>query len=132
MTVPVVSFLERANAAAAGAPAQKISACSLLTREEVKSLSPWPPLLDPLETQEDSLQNGTACTYPNVHIQVLSMSQDQWKRWINSFKNPSLEAVSGVGDEAYLRDNRQMWAELCAKVGPQVLTIQMDLKDGES
>src|SRR5262245_14904234 len=120
-----------AYAARADAQVQKISACSLLTREEVKEVVPWPPLLDQLESEEDVLPNGSGCNYPNTYIQVLSASA--WESFVDVFgKDATSEPVAGIGDEAYIRDNQHMWAELCAKVGTHVLTIQHDLNDGET
>jgi hypothetical protein len=116
--------------AATGAQLQKVSACSLLTKEEVKKFAPWAPHLDQFEPEEEALANGSACNYPRVYIQVMSMSESGWKRWLDSFrKNETLEPVAGVGDEAYLRDNGRRFAELCAKVGTHVLTVQYSLND---
>jgi len=113
---------------------QKVSACSLLTKEEVKKFAPWPPHVDQTPIQEDALANGSGCNYPSVYIQVMSMSQDGWKRWLDGLKNKTMEPVAGVGDEAYMRDNNKRFAELCAKVGANVLTVQYNLKeeDGET
>jgi len=110
---------------------QKISACSLLTREEVKKLVPWSALVDQIKTEEDPLSNGSSCTYPNTIVQVLS--QSAWRSFIDIMrKGNNPESVAGVGDEAYIRDNRHEWAELVAKVGTHVLTIQHDLNEGET
>ena len=72
-----------AHAADAEAQAQEISACSLLTRDEVKEVVPWPPLLDPLESEETVLPNGSGCNYPNTYIQVLSASA--WESFVDAF-----------------------------------------------
>jgi hypothetical protein len=117
--------------AATGAQTQKVSACSLLTTAEVKQFAPWAPHLDQLKPQEDLLANGSGCSYPTVYIQVMSMSESGWKRWLDGLKNETMEPVSGVGDEAYIRDNRKMFAELCAKVGAQVLTVQYSLNEDQ-
>ena len=39
-------------------------------------------------------------------------------------KNPTLERITGVGDDAYLRDNGGNYAELIAKVGAFMFTIR--------
>ena len=126
VAVPVGMLTQPANAA------ENVSACSLLTREEAKKLAPWPALFDQIKTQEDTLANGSGCAYPNVQIQVMSMSQDAWKRWVAAFKNATLESVAGIGEEGYFRDNQQMWAEVIAKVGTQVVTIQLSPNAGET
>jgi hypothetical protein len=36
-----------------------------------------------------------------------------------------IESVGGVGDEAYVRNHRGYFAELVARVGPHLLTVQL-------
>jgi hypothetical protein len=107
----------------------RISACSLLTREEVKKHLPWASVLDQLKTQEEALGTyGSACTYPSVEVQVMSFRQgtlDTVKKMEN------VEPVPGVGDEAYLRDNRGRYAELVVKVGNELLTLQANIPTGQ-
>ena len=111
-----------------------IRACSLLTREEVKKIVGGHPdptidkVFDKMPLEEDSLAGGgSSCGYPSVHIQInpfpFSTIDDMRK------KDPSAwTTVSGVGDAAYLRNNRDEWAELFARAGKHVVTIQLDLE----
>ena len=39
-------------------------------------------------------------------------------------KQSGVEKLSGVGDEAYFRDNRGEYAEVYVKVGNRILTVQ--------
>jgi hypothetical protein len=117
--------------AASQTQARKVSACSLLTMEEVKQFAPWPPQLDQFKPQEDVMANGSGCSYPSVYIQVMSMPESGWKRWLDGLKDETLEPVSGIGDEAFIRDNKKRFAELCAKVGGQVITVQYDLDENQ-
>jgi hypothetical protein len=74
---------------------------------------------------------GSGCSYPSVYIQVMSMPESGWKRWLDGLKDETLEPVSGIGDEAFIRDNKKRFAELCAKVGGQVITVQYDLDENQ-
>jgi len=47
-------------------------------------------------------------------------------------KDAKLEAVAGVGEAAWLRNNRNMFAELAAKVGPHLLTVQTSIDRGKT
>ena len=127
---PTTLLLAPAHAASS-AQDQKVNACSLLSTEEVKKYAPWPPMLDQFKPEEETLANGSACNYPSVYIQVMSMSESGWKRWLDTLKSSPVEPVAAVGDEAYIRDNKGRFAELVTKVGTQVLTIQYSLKEQE-
>ena len=126
--VPPVGADQKPSAPAGNA--DRISACSLLTREEVKKIVPWAPLLDQFPSQEEPIgATGSACEYPTVGIQVLSYS----KSFVDAAgKQHKLEPVAGVGDEAYLRNNAGRYAELFARVGTRLLTIQKNIGPGQT
>jgi hypothetical protein len=42
-------------------------------------------------------------------------------------KAGKLDPVAGVGDEAYVHNNKERFAELYARVGPHLLTVQLDI-----
>ena len=99
-----------------------IPACSLMSKDEVKRHLPWQPILDQFPAEEEAMGNyGSACEYPSVRVQVMIYSQASVD---NLKKQAGLETVSGVGDEAYLHNNRNRYAELYVKVGPRALTLQ--------
>jgi hypothetical protein len=107
---------------------QKISACSLLTKDEVKRHLPWIPVLDNLPIEEDDIgASGSGCNYPSVYIQVLSLSQSTMDR---IRQQGGVETINGVGDEAYLRNNADEYAELFVRVGARMLTLQANM-DGD-
>src|SRR5262245_46106563 len=91
--------------AAAGAQAQTVHACSVLDKAEVKKLAPWPDFLDQMQPEEEPLATGSACNYPSVYLQVMSTDETHWKGLVAALKNPTMESIAGVGDEAYLRNN---------------------------
>lgn len=113
-----------------GAKSDRVNACSLLPREEVRKLVPWPALLDRMPTEEEPIgTSGSSCNYPTVFIQVLPYSPS----WLDSArKQGSLEPVAGVGDEAQLRNNGGEYVELYTKVGSRLLTIQKDIGPGQT
>lgn len=45
-------------------------------------------------------------------------------------KSGQLEGISGVGDEAYFRNNKDLYAELVVKIGSRLLTLQADADKG--
>jgi hypothetical protein len=112
--------------APSGAKYQVVKACSLLPLAEVKKLAPWPKQMDAFaKAEEEPLGSyGSSCNYPTLDLQVMSFARST----IDSLrKQGALETVSGVGDEAYLRHNKNGYAELYAKVGPHLLTVQYNL-----
>lgn len=120
------------QATAANDPA--LHACSVLTRAEVRKLVPWSDLIESAlpEAQEDQFPNGSGCEYPSVRVQIMSTSPDQWKRWVETSKNPTVERIAGVGEEAYIRDNKGRFAELYAKSGSHLVSLQKGLQTGET
>jgi hypothetical protein len=102
-------------------------ACALLSKAEVKKLAPWPDFLDQMQLQEDPLANGSGCSYPSAYIQVMAIGAAGFKGMLAGLDKSTLERITGVGDEAYLRDNKGNFAELIARVGEFVFTTQHSL-----
>ena len=106
------------------------SACSIMTKAEVKPFS-TNRLFDQFPPEEMTEGRGTSCGYAGVYIQldvipfstIESMSRE---------KGQNIQAVQGVGDAAYVRDNRGMYAELYARVGQRVFTVQLDIGPQET
>lgn len=102
-----------------------IPACSLVPKEEVKKHLPWIAVLDSFPIEEEPIGNyGSSCNYPSVFIQVLPFSQSTID---SARKRGGLETISGVGDEAYLYNNADLYAELYVKAGKYLLTLQADM-----
>ena len=85
------------------AGSQKIKACSLVTKEEVKKHLPWRPQLDQFPVEEEDIgTTGSSCNYPSVFIQVMLFTQGS----IDAARKISgIETVSGIGDEAYFSNS---------------------------
>jgi len=99
-------------------------ACTMLTRPEVKTHIVWAAHLDTVELREEAVPHGYSCTYPSVFVQVLDIPAAEWSTWLNTFKAEPNEAVPGVGDEAWVRNNRKRHAEFVVRKGTQVVTVQ--------
>ncbi|HKU17463.1 MAG TPA: hypothetical protein VJQ52_23925 [Steroidobacteraceae bacterium] len=111
-----------------------LHACSVLTRAEVRKFVPWSDQIEGIfpQAEEDQFPNGSGCEYPSVRVQVMSTSPEQWKRWVETSKNPTVERIAGVGEEAYIRDNQGRFAELYAKSGSRLVSLQKNLNNGET
>ena len=121
--------VQKPPAASSAAKSDRISACSLLTRDEVKKLVPWAPMLDQFPSREEPIgATGSACSHPSVHIQVMSFSRQTIDA---AKKRGKLEPAAGVGDEAYLYENPSGYLELYAKVGTHLVTVQKSVRAGE-
>jgi hypothetical protein len=82
--------------------------------------------------EEDHFANGSGCEYPVIRIQIMSASASQWKSWVDASKNPTVERIAGLGEEAYIRNNKNLFAELYAKVGSHVISLQKNLGTDET
>ena len=114
--------------ATAGKPA--IRACTLLTREVVTKFSTTQNkrLLDLIPPEEDQIgTHGTGCSYGGIYLQI-----DPFVRSEQLRKSPGKEwqSVAGVGDTAFFRSNRDMYAELMVWTGSHHFTIQMSVPSG--
>ena len=102
----------------------RISACSLLSRELVRKVSPVDrkPAFELPPEEEPIGQKGSSCEYGGIGLQVNpfaradEMRKSMGKEW---------EPVSGVGDTAFFRNNRNLFAELLVWTGAHHFTIQM-------
>ena len=104
---------------------QKIKACSLVTKEEVKKHLPWRPQLDQFPVEEEDIgTTGSSCNYPSVFVQVMLFTQGSIDA---ATKISGIETISGVGDEAWFSNNHDRFAELYVKVGKRWLTLQANL-----
>jgi hypothetical protein len=105
--------------------AAKVAVCSLLPTAEVKQHLPWIKALDAMPPEEEAIgAYGSSCNYPSVTIQVMPFS----KQAIDAERaKGGLEAVGGVGDEAWFHNNRNRYAELYVRVGARLLTVQANV-----
>lgn len=101
---------------------QRIGACSLLPKAEVRKHLPWNDIVDRMPPEEEPVgAAGSSCNYPSVFIQVFPVG-----RLVRGqpTTEPGWQPISGIGDEAWFRPNRTNYAELYVKTATHTLTIQ--------
>ena len=101
---------------------QRIAACSLLTKAEVRKHLPWNDIVDRMPPEEEAVgAAGSSCNYPSVFIQVFPVG-----RLVRGQPStePGWQPVAGIGDEAWFRPNGTDYAELYVKTATHTLTIQ--------
>ena len=101
---------------------QRIAACSLLTKAEVRKHLHWNDIVDRMPPEEEPVGTaGSSCNYPSVFIQVFPVG-----RLVRGqpTTDPGWQAMAGLGDEAWFRPNRTNYAELYVKTATHTLTIQ--------
>jgi hypothetical protein len=87
-----------------------------------------------LPPEEQPVGRGSSCNYPNVHVQIDPFA---WST-IDALRAKTpirVQAIPGIGEAAYLRANKKSsaeFAELYARIGTQVLTIQLDVPEGKT
>ena len=126
----VVAALAAIVAAGPALAAPAPGACALLSKDEVKKFSSN-PFFDRFPPEEEKAGNGSSCNYAGVMIQVDPFA---FATVDNLRRQPEqvFEAAPGIGDAAYMHDNRGNYAELYARVGQRVFTIQMDIGPQET
>lgn len=127
---PAASALSAQSGTADQGPT--VRACSLLTKDLVTKVSPESDntFLFVVPAQEESLgAAGSACEYGGINLQI---DPPFTFEGIRKTYAKELTAVPNVGDGAYFRDNRGTYAELFARVGSRVFTIQMSVPSGRT
>lgn len=118
-----------AEAQAPAATPPRVEVCSLVPKAEVKKQLPWQDFLDAMPVEEEPVgAAGSSCSYPSVHVQVLPYTRS-FVDALRTSKTGALESIPGVGDEAWFRHNRKMFAEVAVRVGPRLLTLQASAED---
>jgi hypothetical protein len=113
------------------AAADQGGACALLTKDLLVAHTAIPKenlarmLKIPPEEEKIAGSGGTMCSYGDVIFQLDPFAAGNFDKLFSQWT-----AVSGVGDRAYFRDNRGMFAEIAAISGKRVITIQMDVPTG--
>ena len=112
-------------------PADKaVNVCSLVSLAEMKKLAPWPPDVDQHAKAEGvSLPQRSMCVYPTAQVQVEPYAQ---QRIDIVRKRVRLDPVAGIGDEAYIGNNSNLFALILAKVGPHLLGVETDIPPGKT
>jgi len=95
----------------------KVSVCGLLPKAEVKKLLGANDAFDRAEPKEEPTKTGSSCRYPDLLVMVNDGNLDGVR------KNAQFEAVSGIGQEAFLSKNAPGGIELFVRVGSRQLGL---------
>lgn len=136
-SLSVIACLVVAGAAMAqsgGKPASgtpSIRACAVLTRDLAAKYGTQNPKLRAMFPPEEEAigTHGSSCSDGGVLVQI-----NPFLRHDDLRKSPGKEwqPISGVGDTAFFRNNRNSWAELMVWTAGHHFTIQLDVPDGAS
>lgn len=102
--------------------------CAILTRDLVEPFVANKTLLDVMPPEEEPMRGGGgACEYGVVRLQVSpgpgAARTAPGKEW---------QAVSGAGEAAYFRSNRNQYAELMFWTRTHYLTLQVSVPSGST
>ena len=134
MSLSIVACLAVASptVAQSGKPSSgkaAIRACDVLTRDMVAKYDTQnPKLRDLIPRHEEAIgSHGSSCDDGGIGVQI-----DPFVRSDVYRKSPpkDWQAVSGVGDTAYFRNNGNRWAELMVWTGTHHFTIQLSVPNG--
>src|SRR5688572_21836374 len=113
------AFQSRSGVAAAGAAG--IKACAVLTKDLVLPFAQNPKLLDTIPPEEEPMSGGgAACEYGIVRLQISPGPGAK-----RTAPDKDWQSISGAGDVAYFRNNRDQYAELMFWTATHYLTLQV-------
>jgi hypothetical protein len=116
-----------AKGAAAGKPA--VGACSILTKDLVLPFAQNKKVLDMIPPDEESLgAAGSACEWGIVRLQLYPSPGGKQNRTVPKDFQP----LSGAGEVAYFRNNRNNYAELMVWTATHYFTLQVSVPTGST
>jgi hypothetical protein len=118
--------------ARAGAPpgTSGTGACSLLSRELIEKVlgrSVNPILLNFPPTEAPIGKFGSSCAYGGVTLQIDFLTTQALEDMRRKVGN-DWEAVAGVGDAAYFRNNQNLFGEVLGRTGSRTFSVLMGLQ----
>jgi hypothetical protein len=97
-------------------------------KEGGETARPVGSTFDFMEPEENAISDfGSSCRYPTVVVQVFPSSSRIIE---NARQRGGLEALSGIGDEAYFRAFGEVVVEVSVRAGRYIVTVQADVDDG--
>ena len=115
---------------ASGAPSGKpgTGACSILTRDLVAPLTQNKKVLDLIPPDEESMGgSASACEHGSVRLQLFPGARKD-----RTPPAKDLQPLSGVGETAYFRSNRNHFAELAVWTAAHYFTLQVSVPIGST
>jgi hypothetical protein len=129
----IVAWSPLAAQTPSSASTEAPGACSLLTKELVTRVTPLDKqaldLVMQLPPDEEPVGPGSYCEYGSIGLEI-----DPFERPATVERQLDKEwaPLPDVADAAYFRDNKGRWAELYARAGGHVFTIQMSVPTGRT
>ena len=105
-----------------------IKACSILTRDLVLPFAENPKLLDLIPPEEEPMAGGgAACEYGIVRLQISPGAGPK-----RAAPDKEWQPLSGAGEAAFFRSNRNRYAELMFWTPKHYLTLQVSVPTGST
>ena len=105
----------------------KVAVCGLLPRAEVRKLVGATEAFDRVEPSEQPTKTGSSCRYFDLLVMVYEGNLDGVRKNAKNF-----EALSGVGQEAYIYQDQSGAVELFARVGARELVVSRKAEAGST
>ena len=122
---PAVAFQARTDGAAA------VRACSILTKDLVAPFTRNKNVLDAIPPEEEALAgSGSACEWGLVRLQLYPIARGTKPN--RTAPNREFQPVSGAGEAAYFRNNRNNYAELVVWTATHHFTLQVSVPTGST
>ena len=122
---------ERRQPPTAQTSSPMVNACSLLPKAEVKKLIGATEAFDRAEPKEAATKTGSSCKYAGLSVQVGGNTFDGSSK-AGLAGVPGMEAVPGIGDQAYLYNNPAGAVEVFVKIGARQLVISRPVETGDT
>jgi hypothetical protein len=106
-----------------------IRACSVLTKEMVAPFSPNKQVLDVIKPTDEPMGSGSACNWDGVRLQLFPAPRAKQTR---TPRTKDMKPLSGTGEAAYFRSNRDQYAELAIWTATHYLMLQVSVPMGST
>jgi hypothetical protein len=111
--------------------ATAVRACSILTKDLVAPFTQNKKVLDAIPPEEESLAgSGSACEWGIVRLQLYPIARGAKPN--RTAPGKEFQPVSGAGEAAYFRNNRNNYAELVVWTATYNFTLQVSVPTGST
>ena len=127
LIIAVASSLVSGQTVASRTP-PVVKACSLLSKTEVKKLIGATNAFDSVEPKDEPTTNGmgSSCKYAGAFVQVAVSTSP-----MNGLAGrPGSEAITDLGDQAYISNNPAGAVDVYVRVGSYNLVVERPLEPG--
>ena len=127
----LTSLLHTAAAAQTRADAKALKPCAFLTVELVNKVGEASKSADAAKPEELKIGAGVACQWGEIMLQVDPLTRVGWEQ-LGKKRDTTWESVSGVGDEAWFHNIKDMVGELFVRVGSRTFGVLIDIPSGST